>query len=94
MDIAELRENFRTVRRWWRTVDCWSDEDLREVEENISSAAQAADKTQLELWGAFLAVRAEEIRREETQRKQACRALEARAHAAAKQREMRATRCS
>lgn len=64
-DIAldTMRTDYVLVRRKWKDVDGWTDEELAEADRGVKAAVDSGDAERIALWANWLAGLAEEIRR-------------------------------
>lgn len=63
VDIDVMRQDYKTVRRWMREVDGYTEDDLLEVDMAVKDAVDRKAAL-LTGWANWLAMRAEQIRKE------------------------------
>jgi len=83
MDKEKARLDYKTLREWWQGVDGWNDIDLAEADAFFGEAMNGGGKN-AEDCAAYLALRAEDIRRERAMMAERARAMEARVREAAR----------
>lgn len=65
VDLDVMRADYKTVRRWMREVDGYTEADLLEIDMAVKDAVdRKADL--LTGWAKWLAMRAEQIRRDQS----------------------------
>ena len=82
-DILQMRDDYKTLRRWWKDVDCWSNDDLAEADSVFITEMNGGGED-AERCAAYLALRAEDIRRERAMMAERVRTMEARIREAAR----------
>ncbi|MDR1661229.1 MAG: hypothetical protein LBR95_02205 [Azoarcus sp.] len=86
IDPVIVRQDYRTVRDWWRNVEAWNESDLAEADVLLSTAMRGNDETLKAHWAGYLARRADMIGHERAMNAERCRRMEARIKATAAER--------
>jgi hypothetical protein len=50
VDIDALRADYRKVRAWWSTQDCWGPDEINEADAAIAQAVKQNDQPLLICW--------------------------------------------
>jgi len=65
-DLDTMRADYILVRRQWKDVDGWTEAELAEADRGVRLVVERKDAELIACWAAWLATRAEGIRRFES----------------------------
>lgn len=64
--INTLKDDYTTVRRWWKDAEGWTEAELAEADRGVRLVVERKDAELIACWAAWLATLAEDIRRFES----------------------------